>query len=52
MLSHEVGHAILTDINPVSQKKDGGHGFEHDEISQELLKLIETSSEYQELKKH
>lgn len=45
VLSHEIGHTILTDLNPTSQEKDGGHGSEHDEISQELLKMIEASSE-------
>jgi hypothetical protein len=52
VLAHEIGHAILTDTNPASREKEGGHGSEHDKISRELLKLIEVSPEYQELKKH
>lgn len=50
VLAHEIGHTILTDTNPVSQEINGGHGNEHDQISQEILKLIKTSSEWKELK--
>jgi len=45
VLAHELGHTILTDINPASQEINGGHGKEHDQIFQELLKMIETSPE-------
>jgi predicted SprT family Zn-dependent metalloprotease len=52
VISHELGHAILTDTQPKTQEKDGGHGKEHDEISEKILKMIEISPEYRELKKY
>jgi len=48
---HELGHAILTDIDPKSQEINGGHGKEHDEYTGKLRKLLEKFPEYQELKK-
>ena len=50
VFTHELGHAILTDIQPETQETNGGHGKEHDQISQELLKLLKAFPEYQELK--
>ncbi len=52
VITHELGHAILTDTNPKSQEINGGHGKEHDKISSELLKLLKTFPEYEELRKH
>lgn len=52
VLTHELGHAILTDTQPETQEINGGHGKEHDQISQELLNLLKDFSEYQKLKKH
>jgi len=51
VLTHELGHAILTDTQPKTQEIDGGHGKEHDKICEELIKLIEESEEVKELKK-
>jgi hypothetical protein len=45
ILSHEIGHAILTDTQPETQEINGGHGKEHDQISEKILKMIETSPE-------
>lgn len=50
-ICHELGHTILTDIKPETQEKDGGHGKEHDKVCEELLKVVENSEEYKELKK-
>jgi Zn-dependent peptidase ImmA (M78 family) len=50
VLAHELGHAILTDTAPKTQKIDGGHGKEHDKLTAELSKLLKTFEEYQELK--
>jgi hypothetical protein len=50
VLVHELGHAILTDTQPETQEINGGHGKEHDKVQAEMVKLIETSPEYQELK--
>lgn len=52
VISHELGHAILTDTNPKTQEINGGHGKEHDEISEKILKMIESSKEFKELKKY
>jgi hypothetical protein len=52
VITHELGHAILTDTQPKTQEINGGHGKEHDKISGELLKLLKSFSEYEELKKH
>lgn len=52
VLAHELAHAVLTDTQPETQEVKGGHGKEHDKICEELLKMIEKSEEYQELKKH
>jgi hypothetical protein len=52
VVCHELGHAILTNTNPKTQEINGGHGQEHDQISQELLKLLKTFPEYQELKNY
>lgn len=51
VIPHELAHAILTNTNPASQKVNGGHGKEHDKLTEELQKLLRTFSEYQELKK-
>jgi len=51
VLAHELAHTILTDTKPESQEVNGGHGKEHDKICEELLKLIQNSEEYRELKK-
>lgn len=51
VIAHELVHAILTDISPETQEKDGGHGKEHDEMCEEMIKIVEASPEYQELKK-
>jgi predicted Zn-dependent protease len=51
VVCHELGHAILTDIDPKSQEINGGHGKKHDEYAGKLRKLLESSPEYQELKK-
>lgn len=50
VLAHELGHAILTDTQPETQEIDGGHGKEHDQISQKILKMVEASPEWKELK--
>jgi len=50
-LAHELGHTILTDTKPETQEINGGHGKEHDKISEELIKLIEKSEEVKELKR-
>jgi len=52
VITHELGHAILTDTQPKTQEVNGGHGKEHDKISGELLKLLKSFPEYEELKKH
>lgn len=52
VLAHELGHVILTDTQPKTQEINGGHGKEHDQIQTKILKLIETSPEYQELKNY
>lgn len=52
VITHELGHAILTDTNPKSQEINGGHGKEHDKVSSELLELLKSFPEYEELKKH
>jgi len=51
VICHELAHAILTDIDPQSQKINGGHGKKHDEYTEKLRKLLIGFSEYQELKK-
>jgi hypothetical protein len=51
VIPHELGHAILTNTNPASQKVNGGHGKAHDQLTEELQKLLKTFPEYQELKK-
>ena len=51
VIPHELAHAILTNTNPASQKVNGGHGKEHDELTEELQGLLRTFPEYQELKK-
>jgi len=51
VIAHELGHAVLTDIQPETQEVNGGHGMEHDKICEELIKLIEKSEEFKELKK-
>jgi hypothetical protein len=52
VVSHELAHTILTNINPKTQEIDGGHGKEHDKLTEELSKLLKNFSEYQELKSH
>ena len=51
VITHELGHAILTDISPETQEINGGHGKEHDKVCEELLKIVEQSEEFKELKK-
>lgn len=51
VICHELGHAILTDIDPKSQEIKGGHGKKHDEYVGKLRKLLENFPEYQQLKK-
>jgi len=51
VIAHELTHAILTDIQPETQEINGGHGKEHDKVCEELIKLIEKSEEFKELKK-
>src|SRR5438128_5929286 len=48
VLAHEIIHAILTDYAPEAEE----HGELHSKLVKEILKLIETSSEYQELKNY
>lgn len=52
VLAHELGHAILTDIQPKTQEINGGHGKEHDKITEELKQLLVGFPEFQALKKH
>jgi hypothetical protein len=47
VLAHEIIHAILTDFYP----KEEEHGELHKKLVEEMVKIIETSSEYRELKK-
>src|SRR3954454_25335177 len=47
VLAHEVVHAILTDFYPEEEE----HGDLHKKLVIEMVKLIEVSAEYQELKK-
>jgi hypothetical protein len=51
VITHELGHAILTNTNPTSQEINGGHGPEHDQLTEQLQSLLLNFSEYQELKK-
>ena len=51
VICHELAHALLTDLDPKSQEIDGGHGKEHDQLTEELQELLKTFPEYQELKK-
>ena len=47
VLAHEIIHAILTDFYP----KEEEHGELHKKLVEEMVKMIEVSSEYRELKK-
>jgi hypothetical protein len=47
VLAHEIIHVILTDFYP----KEEEHGDLHKKLVEEMVKLIEASTEYQELKK-
>jgi hypothetical protein len=47
VLAHEIVHAILTDYAPEEKE----HGDLHKEFVKQMVKLIEVSPEYQELKK-
>ncbi|CAI2193026.1 8308_t:CDS:1, partial [Funneliformis geosporum] len=47
VLAHEIIHAILTDFYP----KEEEHGELHKKLVDEIVKMIEASPEYQELKK-
>jgi len=47
VLAHEIVHAILTDFYPEEEE----HGDLHKKLVAEMVKMIETSPEYQELKK-
>ena len=51
VITHELAHAILTDIDPKSQEINGGHGKKHNEYSKKLAELLKNFAEYQELKK-
>lgn len=51
VICHELAHAILTNTNPASQKVNDGHSKEHDQLTEELQKVLKTFPEYQELKK-
>jgi hypothetical protein len=51
VICHELAHAILTDIDPVSQEINGGHGKKHDGYTEQLRKLLENFPENQELKR-
>lgn len=52
VVAHELAHAVLTDTQPKTQKVNGGHGKEHDELTGQLRNLLKTFPEHQELKKH
>ena len=47
VLAHEIVHAILTDFYPEEEE----HGDLHKKLVAEMVKIIESSEEYQELKK-
>jgi hypothetical protein len=47
VLAHEIIHVIITDFFP----KEEEHGELHKELVAEMVKMIESSPEYQELKK-
>jgi len=47
VLAHEIIHVILTDFYPQEEE----HGDLHKNLVTEMIKLIEASPEYQELKK-
>jgi hypothetical protein len=47
VLAHEIIHAILADFFP----KEEEHGELHKKLVEEMVKIIEASSEYRELKK-
>jgi hypothetical protein len=51
VITHELAHAILTDIDPKSQEINGGHGKKHNEYIAKLSKLLKNFVEYKELKK-
>ena len=48
VLAHEIIHALLTDYAPEAEE----HGELHGKLVKEMVKLIETSPEYQELKSY
>jgi len=50
VVSHELAHSILSNISPKSQETNGGHGQEHNKLTEQLSKLLKTFLEYQELK--
>lgn len=52
VVAHELSHAVLTDTQPKTQKVNGGHGKEHNELTGQLRNLLKTFPEHQELKKH
>ena len=47
VLAHETVHAILADFYPEEEE----HGDLHKKLVTEMVKIIEASPEYQELKK-
>lgn len=47
VLAHEIIHVILTDFYPEEEE----HGELHKKLVEEMIKIIEASPEYQELKK-
>jgi hypothetical protein len=48
VLAHEIVHAILADFAPEEEE----HGELHKKLVEEMVKMIETSREHQELKKY
>ena len=52
VVSHELAHSILSNTSPKSQETNGGHGKEHDKLTEQLSKLLKNFEEYQELKSH
>ena len=46
VLAHEIVHAVLADFYPEEEE----HGKLHEKLVEEMVKMIESSPEYQELK--
>ena len=45
VVSHELAHAILTNTNPKSQEINGGHGKEHDKLTEQLRSFLKVFPE-------